>query len=227
MSVYRTSRHLCVYFNNAAQTMTAAVHDVQLSKALAWVLRHQAVKHGLDMQEDGYVSCRQVVEFLAKRCIPGMTQARLKGEVDACPKRRFELSPCETYIRASRGHSIRSVKDIRLLQKVVDASTVSDAVYGTTSKLWEIIRETGISRGHKNHICIATRDCTTGYSIDHSDVLVYIDIAQAISDGITFYVAANGCVLTRGVNDNGILPTKYFLRVVSQHPTPTTSLFAE
>ena len=206
-----------LYFNTVpylTQPMTTAVHDVQLSKTLAWVLRHQAVKHGLDIREDGYVPCHQVVEFLAKRCIPGMTQARLKGEVDACPKRRVELTPCENYIRASRGHSIRSVEDVRLLQEVVDASTVRDAVYGTSSKSWEVIRETGLSRGHKNHICIATRDSKSGYSTADSNVLIYIDVAQAISDGITFFVATNGCILTRGVNESGMLPSKYFLRVV-------------
>ena len=194
-----------------------AVHDVKLSKTLSWVLRHQAIQKGLDMQEDGYVPCRQVVALLAQRCIPGMTQARLLAEVAACPKRRFELSPDGEYVRATRGHSIRSVDDMRLLHELVDTSTVGEATYGVSEKQWEVIKSAGLSCGSKNHIHIATPASKNGYVMGagrESHVVIYIDVPRAIRDGIKFFLASNGVLLTRGVAGEGVLPAAYFLKAV-------------
>lgn len=45
-----------------------------------------------------------------------------------------------------------------------------------------------------------------------ADVLIYIDMNKALGDGIKFFKSTNGVILTEGVS--GVLPTRYFARVV-------------
>ena len=196
-----------------------AAHDVKLSKTLSWLLRHQAVTQGLCLRNDGYAPCAQVVSVLSKRCIPGMTQRRLEDEVAACPKRRFELSPCRQYVRASRGHSIRTVDDEKLLTQVLDAEVDAVAstrpVYGISLAAWEEAKASGLQSGSKNHLHIATDTCKSGFVIGkantNANVLVHLDVKAAVEDGVVFYTAGNGVLLTRGVQNSGCLPAKYFL----------------
>ena len=195
-----------------------ALHDARLSKTLSWLLRHQAAKEGLDMSDDGYVPCHQVVTFLSNRCIPDMTHKKLLNEIHACPKRRLQLSQCGTYVRASHGHSIRNIDDARILEEVTDASTVIDAAYGIGHKQWETVRTAGLKCGTRNHLHISTRDSKSGYIIGKpggdADVVVFINVARAIADGVKFYMASNGVILTRGVDEKGELPIRYFTRAV-------------
>ena len=186
------------------------------------------------MRDDGYVPVEQVLATLVKNRVPGITLSRILREVDNCPKRRFEVTPCRTFIRASRGHSIRHLNDAQMLTEITDASTVHGAVYGTSSTLWPGIRETGIRRGAKNHIHIATRDSTHGYVIgvanSNANVLVYIDVAAAMANGILFYLVDNGVVLTRGVQrvhhtttEDYVLPATYFTRAVLHNADGTVT----
>lgn len=46
-----------------------------------------------------------------------------------------------------------------------------------------------------------------------ADVFIYVDVGRAMADGIAFYRADNGVILTKGEGDTGILPTRYFERV--------------
>jgi 2'-phosphotransferase len=45
-----------------------------------------------------------------------------------------------------------------------------------------------------------------------SQILIYIDAAKAMADGIKFYISANGVILTKG-NEEGFLLKEYFLKV--------------
>lgn len=47
----------------------------------------------------------------------------------------------------------------------------------------------------------------------NSSVMIYLDIPKAMEGGITFFLSANGVVLSPG-NDKGIIPPKYFGNVV-------------
>ena len=75
-----------------------------------------------------------------------------------------------------------------------------------------------VFRGSRNHIYIATRDSRHGHAIAaakaKTGILIYIDLATAIKDGVVFYKTADGILLTRGVDNGGFLPARYFLRAV-------------
>ena len=194
-----------------------AGHDVHLSKTLAWVLRHEAKKAGLDMRADGFVPCAQVLTLLKNRCFLSVSQARLAEQVQACPKRRLEMTPCGMFIRASRGHSIRILDDTQILSRIVDSTAVVDAVHEVRRKVWETARTEGLRCNVRNHIHFATQKSTSGYIFrgGMENVHVYLDATKAIADGVNLYLATNGVVLTRGVNDMGVLPPTYFKRAVA------------
>jgi hypothetical protein len=45
-----------------------------------------------------------------------------------------------------------------------------------------------------------------------AQVAVWVDVAAAVADGVAFFVAANGAVLTPGVGRDGVLHPRYFHR---------------
>lgn len=64
---------------------------------------------------------------------------------------------------------------------------------------------------------------TTGLSSDNTvisgmrrscEVLIYLDLENALKDGFKFYVSANGVILSPG-NTNGYIPSKYFKKIVN------------
>jgi len=44
-------------------------------------------------------------------------------------------------------------------------------------------------------------------------VFIYLHLEKALADGIKFFISPNGVVLTAGVNDSGVIPPEYFLKV--------------
>jgi len=123
----------------------------------------------------------------------------------------------EWKIRASQGHSIKSVETEALLQPI-SAEEVKDypvVVHGTFVKSWKSIKKSGLSKMKRNHIHLAASDDLTvvksGFR-SSCEVLIYIDMAKAMEDGILFYMSSNGVILTEGID--GILSTKYFSQVL-------------
>ena len=51
-----------------------------------------------------------------------------------------------------------------------------------------------------------------------AELFIEIDLRAALADGIPFYIAANGVVLTEGID--GVLPARYFVRVTDRDGRP-------
>ena len=47
-----------------------------------------------------------------------------------------------------------------------------------------------------------------------SEVIVLIELQSFLKDSILFYFSKNGVVLTKGLNESGVLPPKYFTEIV-------------
>jgi 2'-phosphotransferase len=47
-----------------------------------------------------------------------------------------------------------------------------------------------------------------------SQIYIYVNGRKCATEGIRFYRSDNGVILTAGTNDEGILPVKYFKKVV-------------
>ncbi|GCC16763.1 hypothetical protein chiPu_0021434, partial [Chiloscyllium punctatum] len=50
------------------------------------------------------------------------------------------------------------------------------------------------------------------------ELAIFIQLRKAIRDGIPFYLSTNRVILTPG-NENGVLPPKYFQRVLQLKPS--------
>jgi 2'-phosphotransferase len=189
--------------------------DSRVSRVLTRVLRHQGPRLGLSMSPDGFA---RVDDLLKLRELRGATVDSVRRVVDACPKRRFALGRDKDgalLVRATQGHSITSVSDAALLREITTPLALPLAVHGTFSKFLPSILATGLSRMRRNHIHLArhvpgAKELVSGARLD-TDVLIFVDVARAMRDGIGFFESDNGVVLTRG--DNGVLHPRYFARV--------------
>ncbi|KZT59480.1 phosphotransferase KptA/Tpt1 [Calocera cornea HHB12733] len=204
--------------------------DVRISKTLSYILRHGAEKESLKMRSDGYI---KVDDLLARPKLKGVTFSVLEELVKNNDKQRYQLifepektvEPGDTelkptdgtwWIRASQGHSLK-VEELEL-REIKSAEELPVAVHGTARQTWPAIEKTGLSRMARNHIHLATgklgeEGVISGVAAHAKHgVLIYIDVPQAMAEGIKFYMSANGVVLSEG-NTDGVLEKKYFKRV--------------
>ena len=181
------------------------------------------------MAADGSVAVR---DLLKKHQLKDLTEKDIRHVVAHCPKQRFALlegsssSPSSggagaggLRIRANQGHSVHIADESQVYQPITDAAKYPTVVHGTTSKLLPVIKREGLSKMRRQHIHFATG--LPGASGVRSgmrascDAFVYIDLAKCLADDIPFFVSQNGVVLSPGVGSTGILPPKYFAKLVT------------
>lgn len=239
-------------------------HDVTLSKALSYVLRHAAPSLGLEISSDGYVPVDDVLSLNHPK-FRDRQSGRQRYSVDdvirvveANDKQRFKLEykPApdddnvnESHIedtsqstdaertttsitnkrvlciRANQGHSFNAGLQSNQLLTPLTAEELSNPdqmiIHGTTRRAWEDhIRIEGLRRMKRNHIHFATglpnnRDKSPISGIrSSSEIYIYVSGKKCAEDEIPFYTSANGVILSAGVEEKGLLPLKYFDKVV-------------
>ena len=182
--------------------------SINLSK----ILRHQAIDRNININDGGWVKINDILkckEF--KNC----TMEDIYYIVDNNNKKRFSLMSSNdiTYIRANQGHSIETVKDDDLLKEITDINYINNVVHSTFKCNLDSIKKNGLCKMKRNHIHFAkTKNVSSGIR-KNADVYIYIDVANAIKDGIKFYESSNGVILSPGIGDKGIIPNKYFSKV--------------
>ncbi|XP_043931672.1 tRNA 2'-phosphotransferase 1 [Protopterus annectens] len=194
--------------------------DVQLSKALSYVLRHGAAKLGFQMSSDGFL---YVEEILCHPQYKRYSEADIQRIVETNDKCRFSLRKHPTdgrlQIRANQGHTVQ-VEDLELTPIEI-SNMPENAVHGTYMRNWPSIKEQGLSRMSRMHIHLAPglpgEDEVISGMRKNCDLAIFIDISRAINDGINFFWSANKVILTPG-NEEGIIPKKYFQKVLQLKP---------
>ncbi|VUZ55452.1 unnamed protein product [Hymenolepis diminuta] len=192
--------------------------DVTISKRLAYILRHGAIKAGIKISNDGYV---YIDDLLKHRCFAqrGITLEKIKEIVWNDPKGRYDINrdPLNNRmrIRALQGHSL-SVDELELTP--VGIGEFETIVHGTYFQRWTSIKSQGLSCMRRRHIHFVMdpedKKVISGMR-QTAEILIYVDINAAIRHGIKFYRSKNNVVLTEG-NTDGLLPTKYFTRAVNR-----------
>jgi 2'-phosphotransferase len=160
---------------------------------------------------DGTISESDVREVA-----PLSTKDLILSIVDDDEKGRFELSTLKTMIRATQGHSITKVDpDLRLIG--VEEGSSMTAIHGTTStNLSKITAANGVSRMKRNNIhMIGTPPekgkVKSGYR-PSCDRLIWINVPEAMRQGIKFYQSKNDVILSQG-NADGKIPADCFLKI--------------
>ena len=193
--------------------------DVQISKALTYYLRHGAEKEGLSIRADGFVL---VDALLAKPNLQSknLSYSKLKQIVDTNDKKRFELQEIldtennisQLYIRATQGHTMKSVEDDLLLTKIEDSTTYPIIVHGTYNKFWKSIKSQGLKTMTRNHVHLAPgypgeKEVISGMR-KNCDLFIQLDMEKAMADGMVFYLSKNNVILTSGFDK--VIHPKYF-----------------
>ncbi|XP_067877622.1 tRNA 2'-phosphotransferase 1 isoform X2 [Heterodontus francisci] len=197
--------------------------DVQLSKALSYILRHGATELGFVMGKDGFLN---VDEILQHPHYKRYSEQDIQRVVETNSKQRFtlRLHP-ETgmlQIRANQGHTLQ-VAELELIPISLDAGNVPDqAVHGTYLRHWPSIKAQGLRCMSRAHIHLAPGLPEEGEVVSgmrsNCDVAIFIELSRALKDRIPFYFSTNQVILTPG-NDEGVLPRKYFQKVLQLKPT--------
>ncbi|UZJ51735.1 hypothetical protein CBS101457_001055 [Exobasidium rhododendri] len=167
------------------------------------------------------------------------TQDDILQVVASNDKKRFEVSRDEDdslLIRAVQGHSISEItsldhrpltlSNLSILssdtsEQANEQSSLPEGVeilHGTNVQAWEMIRGSGgLSKMKRNHIHLAKgrpgSDSVISGMRNSSSVIIHIDLIAALQDGIPFFLASNGAVLTSGKADTGSLPLQFITKV--------------
>jgi len=182
----------------------------RFSRFLTAILRHRAPEMGYHMDVTGFVP---VSEILTK--CDNVTLEQIQQIIKEDQKQRFELvnRQDQWYIRAVQGHSIPGINpDLRLVE---DATEIPVVVHGTNVMAYEFIKEQGLNKMTRNHIHFASGPPDDPRVISgirkNTKVLIYIDAAKAMADGIKFYLSSNGVILSEGID--GIISPHYFSKI--------------
>lgn len=142
------------------------------------------------------------------------------------------VEPSHWLIRANQGHSIKLDSE-GLLKPIAVPSEDGGAlpegsvpvpetvVHGTYFAFWPAIAASGgLKAMGRNHV-----HCSIGLPEDQAgvisgmrrdaEVLVYVDVAASIQDGVKWWMSDNGVVLTEG-DAEGLVSAKYFKEVVGR-----------
>lgn len=214
--------------------------EVQVSKKLSWLLRHGAEKEGLQLQEGGFISVKDVLSNRNLRSLK-ITFEEVRSIVQENDKQRFTMvpasesvdqtstSPQDWLIRANQGHSLK-VESEGLLKPITAENSPETAVHGTTHSAWPlIVASGGLKPMGRNHAHFASglpegfkSIVEDGKANDaapvisgmrkSSTILMFLDLSKAIEAGIEFWLSDNGVILSAG-NAEGLIPLEYFKRV--------------
>lgn len=195
---------------------------IKLSRALSWLLRHHVVDQGLKMTPDGYVLWDDIIK-LDK--FSEYTLDEVKYVVDTNDKKRFDLKEENEkwYIRANQGHSTEVASKLKQEELLTRLHEPLDLIiHGTTYKAYNEIKNSGLKKMGRAHIHFAITDDIIKGNTEQSgirsncQVLIHINMKQAMDDGIEFYMSQNKVVLSPGVGDDGLLDKKYFSKVADR-----------
>ena len=173
----------------------------KISKFLSFVLRHHPEKFGLTLDVNGWADVDELLEKIYQPDRPSIDRALLEHIVETNDKKRFAFNEDGTKIRASQGHSLKSV-DLKL-----EAQEPPQVLYhGTVHKFMEAIRADGLQKMNRQHVHLSAdrKTATNVGSRRGVPVILSIRAMDMHTDGHAFYLSDNGVWLTDSVPQNYI-----------------------
>ncbi|KAI0400993.1 RNA 2'-phosphotransferase, Tpt1 [Xylaria palmicola] len=145
--------------------------QVQISKALSTLLRHQAQNAGIPLDSEGFAPLDRVMQWPRLRSL-NPTVAEIRAEVATNAKQRFALKPgpgaedagtseddaAHWVIRANQGHSIAVASEALHAPVTLERGNVpAVVVHGTYFAFWPaIVAAGGLKRMGRTHVHFGT-----------------------------------------------------------------------
>ncbi|KAK7402986.1 tRNA 2'-phosphotransferase [Neonectria punicea] len=208
--------------------------EVQVSKALSKLLRHQAESAKIQLDGEGYAPLNQVLAWGPLKSL-NVTLADIQSIVSFNDKQRFSVKPspgtsadlsaastsaADYLIRANQGHSIKLESAALLAPITLEGGNVPARVlHGTYFYFWpKIVESGGLKVMGRNHV-----HCSTGTPEDgvvsgmrrDAELLVEIDVEASLREGVTWWKSDNGVLLTEG-DAQGVLSSRFFKMVTGR-----------
>lgn len=190
-----------------------------VSHALSYLLRHGAPKEGVFYDKHGGVS---IDTLLKMNICKGQNREFINKIVENCKKQRFKIYHDDDNIEricAVQGHSFKVEpylsKNITLDNYKELGINPETVVHGSYNSCLKSIKERGLSKMGRTHIHLGMNGAVISGMRKSCEVMIFVNILDAIKDGYTFTLSNNRVILTPG-NDSGFLPVKYISKIVER-----------
>ncbi|KAL2156059.1 hypothetical protein VTH82DRAFT_804 [Thermothelomyces myriococcoides] len=220
--------------------------EVDLSKALSRLLRHQATSAGIELDREGYARLDKVLQWPPLRSL-APTFSEIVDAVHNSDKQRFAIKPnpatnpdldessadpSHWLIRANQGHSIKLDSE-HLLRPLALPSPEGElpegavaippvVVHGTYFAFWPaIVASGGLRPMGRNHVHFSTGLPEEAGGVisgmrRDAELLVYVDVAASLRDGAMRWWISDNGVVLTEGNADGLVPLRYFKEVVGR-----------
>lgn len=169
--------------------------EKNISKFLAFVLRHKPENFGIKIEKEGWVLIESVIEAgLMHNNI--FTHSEINEVVLNCNKKRFEISSDNLKIRAVQGHSSKEV-NISFKQE----NPPEFLYHGTSKRFLESIIQSGLQSMNRQFVHLSTNKKTANeVGMRHGNVVILIiNSKQMEQEGYKFFLSKNNVWLTNQV----------------------------
>lgn len=165
----------------------------KLSKYLSYLLRHNPGDLDLNMDSNGWVSCKELIEKIHKQGKYIINIDILKLIVKEDEKQRYAFSKNGEYIRANQGHSIN-------VNMEYSPIVPPDILYHGTDERFvkSIIEAGGLSPMSRQYVHLSQNVNTAlAVALRHgmTPIIFHLDAKRMYKDGIKFYKSENNVYL--------------------------------
>ena len=179
---------------------------INLSKFLAYILRHNPSAVGISLDERGWADVDELIKGI-NATGRSIDRDLLEQIVREDKKGRYSFNEDKSKIRANQGHSVS-------VEVEMDERVPPDILYhGTAKRFLESIKEHGILRRSRNFVHLSG-DIKTAFvtgSRHGEPVVLAIGTKEMAAEGYRFYLSANG------VWQSSDIPWKYVKRIIDKN----------
>ena len=160
----------------------------RISRFASKVLRHEPGLVGAELDADGYMAVELLLRGMARKGMQ-VSFEDLVEVVETNDKRRFSFSEDRKKVRAVQGHSVRLAGST-----VTPADPPPVLYHGTAERVVGAILREGLVPQSRIHVHLS-KDVPTAIAVGRrhgKPVVLRVDAARAVADGVQFYLAENG-----------------------------------
>lgn len=178
---------------------------INLSKFLAYILRHNPSAVGISLDERGWADMDELIKGI-NATGRSIDRDLLEQIVREDKKGRYSFNEDKSKIRANQGHSV----DVRV--EMAECAPPDTLYHGTAKKFLASIKDSGICRRSRRFVHLSG-DIKTAFAAGSrygEPIVLVIDAKRMVADGYRFWLSING------VWQSSDIPWKYVKRILDK-----------